>query len=142
MNLACSDPAHGRHPGGKLVPHNADVHADLIIHGRVASVPSYGGADLALKRRTDRSRLEEAKMPNLDEINEDSFASAVTDEELEAACSTQLTVPTAACVTICCPPSRYASARIAAGLASGACPIRRGPNSAAGRREIDAGAHF
>jgi hypothetical protein len=82
-------------------------------------------------------------MPNLDEINEDIFASAVTDEELEAACSTQLTVPTAAYVTFCCPPSRYAGARTAAGLdASRACPIRRSPNSAAGRREIDEGAHF
>lgn len=45
-------------------------------------------------------------MPDLDEINEDVFASAVTDEELEATCSTQLTVPTAAYVTFCCPPSR------------------------------------
>lgn len=75
-------------------------------------------------------------MPDLDEINEDIFASAVTDEEPEAPCSTQLTVPSAAYVTFCCPPSRYAGARTAAGLdASGACPIRRGPNTAAGRRE-------
>lgn len=82
-------------------------------------------------------------MPDLDETSEDIFASAVTDEELEAACSTQLAVPTAAYVTFCCPPSRYASARITAGLdGSVACPIRRGPHRAAGRREIDDGAHF
>ena len=49
-------------------------------------------------------------MLGLDEINEDVFGSAATDEELEAACWTQLMIPTLAYVTFCCPPTREARA--------------------------------
>jgi hypothetical protein len=62
--------------------------------------------------------LEETKMLALDEVNEDIFASAATDEELEAACWTQLTVPTLAYVTFCCPPTREARAHTPPGMKS------------------------